>query len=62
MTRHSLNIPITPEPVVHVGTDAELEDLAPVMFRPKNPGSSCGASSVNSSMEKEPMRIHHMED
>jgi hypothetical protein len=44
MTQHSLNVPATLEPVVHIGTDAEVSGLARLTFRLNNPGSSCEAS------------------
>ena len=37
MTRLSLDIPVTPEPVVHVGTDAELHNLALVDVQAQHP-------------------------
>ena len=61
MTQHSPDVPVIPEPVVHVGTDAEFNGLAPVDVQAQQPWVLV-RSGFRQQSNGEPVRVHHMEN
>jgi hypothetical protein len=61
MAQHSPNLPVTPEPVVPVGTDAELDGLPLVDVQTQQPWVLMRSKFCQQS-NRELVRIHHMED
>ena len=61
MAQHSPGAPVTLEPLVHVGTDAELDRFALVDVQAQQPWALV-RSEFRQQFNKEPVRIHRTED
>jgi hypothetical protein len=61
MAQHSPDVPVIPEPVVHVGTDPELDDFALVDVQAQQPRVLV-RSEFRQQSNREPVQIHHMKN
>jgi len=61
MAQHSANFTVTPEPIVSVGADTELDRLPLGDVQTQQPWVLM-RSKFRQQANREPVRIHHMED